>query len=108
MLPVDVYLTLRQKWTDPELESMYVGYDPVMLKDWVVKFVVLFFRSIFKWVQAPNGIHLGNLDLDYKRSFQFPDVSSVEWLDLKSLKKMQPLMNNGISISDASGSKSRK
>jgi NAD+ synthase (glutamine-hydrolysing) len=36
-------------------------------------------QSIYKWVQAPLSLHVGNLDLDRERALQLPVVESGEW-----------------------------
>ena len=46
---------------------------------YVEKFVRLFTQSIYKWVQAPLSLHVGNLDLDRERALQLPVVTQTEW-----------------------------
>ena len=46
---------------------------------WVEKFARLFLGSIYKWVQAPLSLHVGNLDLDRERALQLPVVQDREW-----------------------------
>ena len=46
---------------------------------WVEKFARLFLGSIYKWVQAPLSLHIGNLDLDRERALQLPVVQNQEW-----------------------------
>ncbi|MEZ4407574.1 MAG: NAD(+) synthase [Polyangiales bacterium] len=46
---------------------------------WVTKFVTMFVRSIYKWVQAPLSLHVGNLDLERERALQMPVVETTEW-----------------------------
>jgi NAD+ synthase (glutamine-hydrolysing) len=46
----------------------------------VEKFVRLFQQSIYKWVQSPLSLHIGNLDLDRERALQLPVVTGTEWL----------------------------
>ncbi len=46
---------------------------------WVAKFVRLFVQSIYKWVQAPLSLHVGNLDLERERALQLPVVETTEW-----------------------------
>ncbi|MDP3275649.1 MAG: NAD(+) synthase [Deltaproteobacteria bacterium] len=46
---------------------------------WVQKFVRLFTQSIYKWVQSPLSLHVGNLDLERERALQLPVVESTEW-----------------------------
>lgn len=45
----------------------------------VKKFVRLFNQSIYKWVQSPISLHVGNLDLDRERALQLPVVTQTEW-----------------------------
>ena len=49
------------------------------LRGYVEKFVRLFLQSIYKWVQAPLSLHIGNLDLDRERALQLPVVQNQEW-----------------------------
>ena len=44
-----------------------------------VKFARLFTQSIYKWVQTPLSLHVGNLDLDRERALQLPVVQRTEW-----------------------------
>ena len=46
----------------------------------VERFLRMFAQSIYKWVQAPLGLHVGNLDLDRERALQVPVVTSREWM----------------------------
>ena len=89
LMPVELYRTLRSMWTDDELKAMRADYRPGMLKDWVKRFLRLFVGSIFKWVQAPQAVHLGNLDLDRERALQLPVVQSMEWLDIDAIDELQ-------------------
>ncbi|MCS6913496.1 MAG: NAD(+) synthase [Myxococcales bacterium] len=61
------------------LVSMFPEYAPAQVQVWVDKFVSLFTQSIYKWVQAPLSIHIGNLDLERERALQLPVVSRLEW-----------------------------
>ena len=36
-------------------------------------------QSIYKWVQSPLSLHVGNLDLDRERALQLPVVTKVDW-----------------------------
>jgi NAD+ synthase (glutamine-hydrolysing) len=45
----------------------------------VSRFVKLFTVSIYKWVQSPISLHVGNLDLDRERALQLPVVTRTEW-----------------------------
>ena len=49
------------------------------LDAWVARFVRLFSASIYKWVQAPTSLHVGNLDLERERALQLPVVQRGEW-----------------------------
>lgn len=80
MAPKEVYNVLVVRWGQT--------YPRQQLKEWVVKFVKLFRANIFKWVQAPQTIHLGSLDLDRERALQLPVVQSLEWLALDELKDL--------------------
>ncbi len=52
---------------------------PSQLDVWVDRFGRLFTQSIYKWVQAPLALHVGNLDLDRERALQLPVVQKTEW-----------------------------
>jgi NAD+ synthase (glutamine-hydrolysing) len=71
MAPDEVLIALR---------SIFPEYPPEKLDDWVARFVHLFTSSIYKWVQAPLSLHVGNLDLERERALQLPVVQSGEWL----------------------------
>jgi NAD+ synthase (glutamine-hydrolysing) len=88
MMPSELYLALRSMWTDDELRKMRGDYRPGMLKDWVKRFCRLFVGSIFKWVQAPQAVHLGALDLDRERALQIPVVQSPEWLEIDAIDSL--------------------
>jgi NAD+ synthase (glutamine-hydrolysing) len=72
-------------WTDEELKAMAPGYRPGLIKEWVKKFITLFSNSLFKWVQTPEAVHVGKLELDRERALQLPVVQSREWLALDDL-----------------------
>jgi NAD+ synthase (glutamine-hydrolysing) len=61
------------------LEAMFPEVEPARLRGHVEKFSRLFLQSIYKWVQAPLSLHIGNLDLDRERALQLPVVTSSEW-----------------------------
>ena len=88
LMPVELYRALRVMWTDEELTVMSADYRPGMLKVWVKQFLRLFVGSIFKWVQAPQAVHLGTLDLDRERALQLPVVQSMEWLDIDAIDEL--------------------
>jgi len=58
---------------------MFPGRTRDQLRAWVEKFTRLFLGSIYKWVQAPISLHIGNLDLDRERALQLPVVQNQEW-----------------------------
>jgi len=61
------------------LRAMFPEHPPERLDAWTVKFARLFTASIYKWVQAPLSLHVGNLDLDRERALQLPVVQRSEW-----------------------------
>ncbi len=61
------------------LASMFPDEKPEQLGAWVEKFTRLFVQSIYKWVQAPLSLHVGNLDLERERALQLPVVETTEW-----------------------------
>jgi len=61
------------------LRAMFPEHAPEKLDAWTVKFARLFTASIYKWVQAPLSLHVGNLDLDRERALQLPVVQRSEW-----------------------------
>lgn len=46
---------------------------------WANRFASLFTRSIYKWVQAPLSLHLGNVDIERERALQHPVITRPEW-----------------------------
>jgi NAD+ synthase (glutamine-hydrolysing) len=62
------------------LRAMFPREEPAKLDAWSEKFGRLFIMSIYKWVQTPLCLHVGNLDLDRERALQLPVVQSSEWL----------------------------
>jgi NAD+ synthase (glutamine-hydrolysing) len=79
-MPEEVEKVIRDTWTDEEFLAMDPAYGPDTLHEWVERFARLFRTSIYKWVQAPEAVHLGSLDLDRERALQLPSVQSGEWL----------------------------
>ncbi|PTL83070.1 NAD(+) synthase [Vitiosangium sp. GDMCC 1.1324] len=61
------------------LEAMFPEVERARLQGYVEKFTRLFLQSIYKWVQAPLSLHIGNLDLDRERALQLPVVTSSDW-----------------------------
>jgi NAD+ synthase (glutamine-hydrolysing) len=61
------------------LRVMFPAYDPSVVDGWAARFARLFTQSIYKWVQTPLCLHVGNLDLDRERALQLPVVQRTEW-----------------------------
>lgn len=61
------------------LRSLFPEHAPSVLEAWVERFVQLFSGSIYKWVQAPISLHVGNLDLERERALQLPVVKGTDW-----------------------------
>ncbi|WP_394837113.1 NAD(+) synthase [Pendulispora rubella] len=61
------------------LRSIFPDDNPTQLEAWATKFGRLFTQSIYKWVQTPLSLHVGNLDLERERALQLPVVQSTEW-----------------------------
>jgi NAD+ synthase (glutamine-hydrolysing) len=61
------------------MRAMFPEHAPERVDDWVERFVRLFTASIYKWVQAPLSLHVGNLDLERERALQLPVVQRAEW-----------------------------
>jgi len=61
------------------LETMFPDVAPEILAGYVQKFTRLFLQSIYKWVQSPIALHIGNLDLERERALQLPVVTSRAW-----------------------------
>ncbi|WIG93493.1 NAD(+) synthase [Myxococcus sp. SDU36] len=78
------YLYGSEKLTPAEilqaLTAMFPEVEASRLSGYVEKFVRLFQQSIYKWVQSPLSLHIGNLDLDRERALQLPVVTGTEWM----------------------------
>jgi len=61
------------------LRTMFPEHPAERLDDWAARFTRLFCASIYKWVQAPVSLHVGNLDLERERALQLPVVQRSEW-----------------------------
>jgi NAD+ synthase (glutamine-hydrolysing) len=61
------------------LRAMFPEHPAERLDAWAARFVGLFSASIYKWVQAPLSLHVGNLDLERERALQLPVVQRGEW-----------------------------
>jgi len=61
------------------LRSIFPDESPTELETWANKFGRLFTQSIYKWVEMPLSLHVGNLDLERERALQLPVVQKTEW-----------------------------
>jgi NAD+ synthase (glutamine-hydrolysing) len=61
------------------LVTMFPEHDEAKVAAWAARFARLFTQSIYKWVQTPLCLHVGNLDLDRERALQLPVVQRTEW-----------------------------
>ncbi|HEY8073987.1 MAG TPA: NAD(+) synthase [Labilithrix sp.] len=61
------------------LVVMFPEHDKAKIDAWASRFARLFTQSIYKWVQTPLCLHVGNLDLDRERALQLPVVQRSEW-----------------------------
>lgn len=61
------------------LATMFPEHDAATIDAWASRFARLFTQSIYKWVQTPLCLHVGNLDLDRERALQLPVVQRTEW-----------------------------
>jgi len=61
------------------LRIMFPEHDAKVVDAWAARFARLFTQSIYKWVQTPLCLHVGNLDLDRERALQLPVVQRTEW-----------------------------
>jgi len=61
------------------LLTMFPEHDEEKVEAWAARFARLFTQSIYKWVQTPLCLHVGNLDLDRERALQLPVVQRTEW-----------------------------
>ncbi|MEZ4261777.1 MAG: NAD(+) synthase [Polyangiaceae bacterium] len=72
-----------EKMSPDDVEEALVSIFPEIeadkLRTWSKRFARLFTQSIYKWVQAPLCLHVGNLDLDRERALQLPVVQRTEW-----------------------------
>jgi NAD+ synthase (glutamine-hydrolysing) len=61
------------------LGTMFPEEPKERILAWTAKFARLFTQSIYKWVQAPLCLHVGNLDLERERALQLPVVQRRDW-----------------------------
>lgn len=84
VLDACIHLFAGEKLAPPEIADALVKMFPDIAKEVVQenvqRFVRLFLGSIYKWVQAPISLHIGNLDLERERALQIPVVTSREWV----------------------------
>jgi NAD+ synthase (glutamine-hydrolysing) len=77
------YLFASEKLSPAEvllvLQTMFPERASAQLQADCDKFVRLFLQSIYKWVQSPLSLHIGNLDLDRERALQLPVVTRTDW-----------------------------
>jgi NAD+ synthase (glutamine-hydrolysing) len=66
------------------LEQMFPNFDAAQLDSYIDRFVRLFLQSIYKWVQSPLSLHIGNLDLERERALQLPVVTNADWTKPRS------------------------
>jgi NAD+ synthase (glutamine-hydrolysing) len=83
ILDASFYLFAGEKLLPSEvlsvLKTMFPEIPEPELKAHVEKFTRLFLQSIFKWVQSPLSLHIGNLDLERERALQLPVVTRSDW-----------------------------
>lgn len=88
------HLFAEEKMAPAEVEevlrTLFPELPPSTVHAHVAKFVRLFLGSIYKWVQAPLSLHLGNLDLDRERALQLPVVNQPEWAWPAASKAVKP------------------
>lgn len=82
------------------LAIMFPEFTRDRLRAMVEKFTRLFLGSIYKWVQAPISLHIGNLDLDRERALQLPVVQDREWAANKT--RLQDVLPAGKLVAPAS------
>lgn len=79
------YLFAAEKLLPEEVTEAVAVMFPELSRDqvdgYVKKFVRLFLQSIYKWVQSPLSLHIGNLDLERERALQLPVVTKGDWRD---------------------------
>jgi NAD+ synthase (glutamine-hydrolysing) len=83
------------------LAEMFPELTAEQISGYVSKFTRLFLQSIYKWVQAPLGLHIGNLDLDRERALQLPVVQQRGWATANGQREFHtnargvPVMRDG-------------
>ena len=83
VLDAHIALQIGEKYTPAEAAEIAAAMFPAVAigqhRAWAGRFLSLFTRSIYKWVQAPLSLHLGNLDIERERAFQHPVITKPEW-----------------------------
>ena len=78
------YLYAGEKLAPDEIRHVLGAMFPEVRSDtldsYVDRFIRLFMQSIYKWVQAPLSLHIGNLDLERERALQLPVVTRNAWM----------------------------
>ena len=85
VLDACLYLYAGEKLSAAQLEqvlpTLFPSLSDAALRIQASRFVELFTRSIYKWVQSPLSLHVGTLDLERERALQLPVVQKREWND---------------------------
>jgi NAD+ synthase (glutamine-hydrolysing) len=88
ILDACLYLYAGEKLSVDELAVVLPGLFPDIppgtLATHAKRFVAMFTRSIYKWVQSPLSLHVGALDLERERALQMPVVHDSDWGDPSS------------------------
>ena len=83
VLDAHIALQVGEKYLPDEAAQVTAAMFPTISASthqaWAERFASLFTRSIYKWVQAPLSLHLGNLDIERERAFQHPVITKPEW-----------------------------
>jgi NAD+ synthase (glutamine-hydrolysing) len=83
ILDACLHLYAGEKLSPHELANVLPALFPAVpattLRACAERFVTLFTRSIYKWVQAPLSLHVGTLDLERERALQIPVVHDSDW-----------------------------
>lgn len=83
VLDANIALQIGEKYAPDEAAevtaAMFPAHSATQHRAWAERFASLFTRSIYKWVQAPLSLHLGNLDIERERAFQHPVITKPEW-----------------------------
>lgn len=77
------YLFASEKLAPPDIVTVLGTMFPELAKETmerqVARFVRAFCANVYKWVQSPVSLHVGNLDLDRERALQMPVVTKMQW-----------------------------